>query len=146
MSPKYVETRDSAIHGKGMFAIRPVPKGARLIEYKGARRKWTDFEDSGDNYAFLFDVGNGFVIDPFDGGYDARFINHSCTPNAQAVLLRGRIYIEALRDVAPEEEIFYDYSLTLDRPPTAAEKRRHPCRCGSRKCRKTLFAMYVEDE
>jgi uncharacterized protein len=140
MSKPYVQTRESPIHGRGVFAIRRIPAGARLIEYKGARRNWTDYEDSHENYAFLFDVGNGKVIDPFDGGNDARFVNHSCAPNCEARLVRGRIYLEALRDIQPEEEILYDYCLTLERPPTSAEKRRYPCRCGAPNCRKTLFA------
>ena len=144
MPSKYIETRTSPIHGRGVFAVRPIRKGTRLIEYQGARKQWADFEDDGDNYAFLFDVGKGRVIDPFDNGNDARFINHSCRPNCEAVLSRGRIFIEAIQDISPEEEITYDYSLTLDREPTPPETKRHPCRCGSRGCRKTLFAPFSD--
>ena len=141
MPPKYIEVRSSPIQGKGTFAVRPVPPDTRLIEYKGRRRPWADFEDHPDDYAFLFDVGNGLVIDPFTEGNDARFINHSCEPNCEAVQIRGRIYIQSIRPIAPGEEITYDYSLTLDRPPTRAEMKRHPCRCNSPACRKTLFAL-----
>ena len=142
MSTPLIEVRTSPIEGKGTFALRRIRKGTRLIEYKGKRRKWSEFEGHEDHYAFLFDVGNGKVIDPFTEGNEARFINHSCEPNCEAVLQRGRIYIESIRPIAPGEEITYDYSLTLERPPTAAEKRRHPCRCQSPCCRKTLFAPW----
>ena len=142
MSKNIIEVQTSPIAGKGTFALRKIRKGTRLIEYMGKRRPWSFFEDHDDSYAFLFDVGRGRVIDPFTDGNDARFINHSCSPNSEAVLDRGRIHIEALRDIAPGEEITYDYALTLERPPTPAEKRRHPCRCGSPNCRKTLFAPF----
>ena len=140
MSKPLIAVQTSPIEGRGTFALRSIRRGTRLIEYKGKRRPWSHFEGHDDSYAFLFDVGRGMVIDPFTEGNDARFINHACSPNCEAVLDRGRIYIEALRDIAAGEEITYDYSLTLERPPTAAEKRRHACRCGSPNCRKTLFA------
>ena len=142
MPTQLIEVQTSPIEGKGTFALRKIRKGTRLIEYKGKRRKWADFEGHEDVYAFLFDVGNDHVIDPFTDGNEARFINHSCDPNSEAVLKRGRIYIEAIRTIEPGEEITYDYSLTLERPPTAAEKRRHLCRCKSPHCRKTLFANW----
>jgi uncharacterized protein len=140
MSTPYIAVQTSPIEGKGTFALRNIPKSTRLIEYKGRRRKWSEFEDHADSYAFLFDVGNGKVIDPFTDGNEARFINHSCDPNSEAVIDRGRIFIETIRAISPGEEITYDYSLTLDRPPTPTERKRHACRCGSRNCRKTLFA------
>ncbi len=140
MSTTLIAVQTSSIEGQGTFALRRIRRGTRLIEYKGKRRPWTEFDEHDDTYAFLFDIGNGMVIDPFTGGNDARFINHSCSPNCEAVLYRGRIFIEAIRAIAPGEEITYDYSLTLERPPTLAEKRRHVCRCKSPNCRKTLFA------
>ena len=137
-----IEIRHSPIAGSGAFASRRIAAGARIIEYQGDRRPWTDFDDNPDNYAHLFDVGDGLVIDPFTNGNEARFINHSCSPNAEAVLSRKRIYIRALRPIPRGEEITYDYGLTLERPPTPAEIKRYPCHCGSPHCRRTLFAPF----
>ena len=66
--PKKIATRRSAIHGNGMFAIQPISKGERLIEYKGRRRthEEVDAGDSGDvesGHTFLFTLNEVFVID-----------------------------------------------------------------------------------
>src|SRR5690606_42149415 len=72
-------------------------------------------------------------------GNDARWINHSCDPNCEAVEEDGRIFIETIRDIEPGEELTYDYSYILDEPHTAAVKARYPCYCGSPKCRGTIL-------
>jgi SET domain-containing protein len=80
------------------------------------------------------------VIDAGVGGNDARWINHSCDPNCDAVVEDGRIWIETIRDVAPGEELAYDYALALPTRHTPAAKRRFPCRCGAAACRGTMLA------
>ena len=63
MSTLLIEVRTSPIEGKGTFALRKIPKGTRLIEYKGKRRKWSEFEGHADHYAFLFDEQRGQSYD-----------------------------------------------------------------------------------
>jgi hypothetical protein len=140
MAGRAISVRSSAIHGRGVFALRRIAKGVRLIEYKGARRRWSVFEDDGAPCTYLFDVEGGLVIDPAVGGNSARFINHSCAPNCEAVLEDGRIFIETIREIGPGEELLYDYALSLGRRPTRADLERHACRCGSDRCRGTMLA------
>ena len=79
------------------------------------------------------------VIDAAVGGNAARWINHSCAPNCDAVIEDGRIWIETIRAVAPGEELAYDYQYVLEERHTPAAKRRFPCSCGARRCRGTLL-------
>jgi SET domain-containing protein len=79
------------------------------------------------------------VIDAAVGGNDARFINHSCDPNCDAIVEDDRIWIETIRDVAPGEELAYDYAYELEERHTPAAKRRYPCTCGAATCRGTIL-------
>ncbi|TFH18025.1 MAG: SET domain-containing protein [Lentisphaerales bacterium] len=133
--------RSSTIHGKGVYARQRLAKGLRLIEYKGARRPWGDCKDEKESVTYLFDVEDGLVIDPWIRGNSAKYINHSCAPNCEAVLEEGRVYIESIREIQPDDELTYDYSLTLERRPTKEDIARHACRCRSRRCRGTLLAL-----
>ena len=142
--PRPFQVRRSKIHGKGVFATRRIPKGTRLIEYKGERISWEEADrryddDIQPHHTFLFAVDDKTVIDGGRYGNDARWINHSCDPNCEAVDEDGRIFIETIRDIEPGEELTYDYSYILDEPHTAAVKARYPCRCGSPKCRGTIL-------
>jgi len=136
----------SGIHGKGVVATEPIAEGQRLIEYVGERitpaeadRRYP-FDPSVPQHTFLFSVNKRTIIDAAVGGNVARFINHSCDPNCEAVIEKGRVFIEALRDIEPGEELGYDYWFVLDEPHNAANKALYPCYCGSKKCRGTLLA------
>ena len=138
--------RSSPIHGRGVFARRPIAKGEFLIEYKGrllseavADRTYPDDENR-PAHTFLFLLSTSKVIDANVNGNSARWINHSCAPNCETEEGDdGRVRISALRAIAPGEELFYDYNLVLDEPMTAALRKRYACRCGAAKCRGTLF-------
>jgi len=151
MSKKIV-TRKSAIHGNGMFAIDQIRKGERLIEYKGRRRTHEDVDagDSGDvdsGHTFLFTLDDDWVIDANFEGNDARWINHSCAPNCEAILdedpggdrRRDRVFIESIRDIRQGEELTYNYGIVLDVRHTPAMKRIWACRCGAPQCTGTLL-------
>ena len=89
--PRKIVARKSAIHGNGVFAAAPIAKGERLIEYKGQRRthEEVDAGDTGDvesGHTFLFTLNDEYVIDANLDGNSARWINHSCDPNCEAVL------------------------------------------------------------
>jgi SET domain-containing protein len=79
------------------------------------------------------------VIDAAVDGNDARYINHSCAPNCDAVVDDGRLWIETIRNVQPGEELAYDYEYELDEPHTAEAQARYPCRCGAKRCRGTIL-------
>lgn len=150
--PRKIVARRSAIHGTGVFAVAPLAKGERIMEYKGRRRTHEDV-DAGDSgaaesgHTFLFTLNDEYVIDGnIDGGV-ARWINHSCSPNCEAVVeehasddrSRDRIFIEAKRAIKAGEELFYNYGITLAEPHTARMKRIWECRCGARNCTGTLL-------
>ena len=114
------EVRRSGIHGRGAYATRHIAKGTRVIEYLGERitHRQADarYEDKGqdDGHTFLFVVSSRIVIDAGVDGNDARFINHSCDPNCDTVIESERVFIEAIRDIEPGEELGYEYGLTWE--------------------------------
>jgi len=93
--------------GLGLFAEEPIPAGARIIEYVGVPLDAERYAYSRSSY--LFDIGDGVWIDGAPRWNRARYINHSCAPNCEASIEEGHIYIDALRDIAPGEELAYNY-------------------------------------
>jgi len=140
------EIRSSPIQGLGAFATRAIPKGTRLIEYAGQRitsavsdARYPEVPGER-HHTFLFAIDDDVVIDAAVDGNEARFINHSCDPNCDAVIDDARIFIETVRDIVPGEELAYDYQYTLEERHTPARKRQYPCRCGAARCRGTILA------
>ena len=145
-------TRHSRIHGNGLFAVAPIRKGTRLIQYRGRLRShdevdrvYADDVDTG--HTFLFTLNSDYVIDANVDGNDARWINHSCDPNCEAVhdedeggdATRDAIYIEAIRAIPPGEELTYNYGIKLAEAHTAKLKKLWACHCGSKKCTGTML-------
>lgn len=133
-----IEVRQSPVHGRGVFAVRPIRKGHCIIEYTGRRIPWKDVPENVDEtHTFLFGINDGAdVIDPSVDGNEARWINHSCDPNCEAVEEEdGRVFIEALRDIAPGEELFYDYQLEVDEKVTKKVRSESRCFCRTARCR-----------
>jgi SET domain-containing protein len=79
------------------------------------------------------------VIDATTGGNSARWINHSCAPNCEAVDDDDRIYIETLRAIRPGEELSYNYRIELEERHTPELKLLYQCRCGARRCKGTIL-------
>lgn len=141
----YYEVRDSAVHGRGCFARQFIPKGTRIAEYIGDRITWAEADkryegyDVNDNHTFLFIVDKKTVVDGGVNGNDARFINHSCDENVQSTVEKGRVYLDAIKDIQQGEELGFDYQIGRDKndPPNVDEI--FACRCGSPKCRGTML-------
>ncbi len=119
----------STIHGAGAFARRDIRRGKRIIEYVGRRLSKREGQAELENQnAYIFNLNDEVDI---DGSVDwnlARFLNHSCGPNCEAEIVRGRIWIFARRNIKAGEELTYNYSHELE----GYEDR--PCRCGARSC------------
>ena len=141
-----IQVRRSGIHGKGVFALRPLRKGEVVIEYTGEVISWREalrrhpHDPKDPNHTFYFHIDDQHVIDAKVGGNAARWINHACSPNCEADEDDGRVFIKTLRNIAPGEELFYDYGLTIDERYTPKLKKQYACRCGTRACRGTLLA------
>lgn len=142
---RLVEVLDSRIHGKGVFARKRIRKGERIIEYVGrklpeaeADELYGDYNEP-DGIVLLFTLENGMVIDGAVGGNDARYINHSCKPNCEAVIEDDRVFIEAISDIRKGEELTYDYCLTIDPEDTEEDIVRYRCLCGTSVCRGTML-------
>src|SRR6478752_10133747 len=122
----YFELRTSEIQGTGAFAIRTIRKGTRITEYLGQRVSWRtadkryDDENMSRHHTFLFTVDDKTVIDAAVNGNDARFINHSCDPNCEAINDRKRIFIEAIKTIPAGTELVYDYQYERTDDHTAA--------------------------
>ncbi|HET6631327.1 MAG TPA: SET domain-containing protein-lysine N-methyltransferase [Rhodanobacteraceae bacterium] len=151
MTRRFVARR-SPIHGNGVFAVQPIRKGDFVIQYKGrlithaqADRDYGDGADTG--HTFLFTLNDKYIVDANVGGNSARWINHSCEPNCEASVEEAddgnprhdRVVIEALRDIAPGEELTYNYGIVLEVPHTPRLKKLWACRCGAAKCSGTLL-------
>jgi len=146
-----VNVYGSPIHGRGVKAAMPIKKGSRIIEYLGERISHDEadrrYEEKGedDGHTFLFIASNRTVIDAGVNGNEARFINHSCNPNCETVIERGRVFIEAVRDIKPGEELGYDYQLTWESTDDPAELANYTCRCGAKRCRGTMLDKHPVD-
>jgi SET domain-containing protein len=145
VSNPFFEVRASGIQGLGGFARLAIPPGVRLIEYAGERLTPAEADarypeaDGERHHTFLFAIDDDVVVDAAVNGNDARFINHSCDPNCDAVIEDGRIWIESIRSIVPGEELAYDYAYILPERHTPAAKRRYPCTCGSPRCHGTIL-------
>ena len=141
---EWLELRRSPIHGLGGFARRDIPKGTRIIEYAGekisnaeADRRYDD-EAMKRHHTFLFILNSRTCVDAAYEGNEARFLNHSCAPNCEAVIERGHIWIEALTDIPAGAELVYDYQYEDDPEYTEEDRRFYACGCGAANCRGTI--------
>ena len=139
--------RNSGIHGRGVFAIRTIRKGATIIEYRGERTTWKiartrpDSDPDNPHHTFLFELNDGDVIDADVRGNAARWINHSCAPNCDTYEDDdGRVFIEAQRTIRAGEELTYDYQLSYDGRVGPRIRAAYACRCGAPTCRGSMLA------
>jgi uncharacterized protein len=93
--------------GLGLFATKPIKKGDFIIKYWG-RRIPNKLADELDN-RYLFELNSRWTIDGATRRNIARYINHSCRPNAETDIVKGEILITAMKNIAPGDEITYDY-------------------------------------
>ena len=96
------------VTGLGLFALKPITKGTRIIEYTGPlvsneeveRRSWGKY---------FFAINTKWSIDGSPRSNTARYINHSCRPNAEALVSGYRVWIWSKKNIKAGEEINYDY-------------------------------------
>ena len=96
--------------GLGLFAIRTIKRSAYIATYRGPRltAKEADRREAR-GARYMFELTSRWTIDGSPRYNIARYINHSCYPNATPIVRNGKIVIVALRKIAPGEEITYSY-------------------------------------
>lgn len=136
---KYLKIRKSRIHGRGMFTDVDLPKGIDLIEYVGERitkaegdrradRQMARAQKINTGSVYLFELNVRYYIDGNVNHNRARLINHSCRPNCEVDIKRGRILISSKKKIFAGEELTYDYGFDIE------DYQDHRCRCGHPKC------------
>jgi len=129
-----VIVRSSPISAAGVFALERIPAGVRILEYTGARITHDEADALYETrpYTYLFGYGDGSHV--IDGFGVSMYVNHSCAPNCETEEDEdGCVWITTLRDIAPGEELAYDYHL-YDGDEDA------PCYCGAKNCRGSMFS------
>lgn len=126
--------RSSSIHAAGCYTTAPIAKGTRVVEYTGPI---IDKEEADRRYenkpiTYLFGIGDGSKV--IDGHGIAMFINHSCDANCETEEIDDHVWIMAIRDIAPGEELCYDYCLY------DGGEEEAPCNCGAKKCRGSMYS------
>jgi hypothetical protein len=97
--------------GLGLFATEVIKKGAFIAEYTGPRipeEKAARLEASGRN-RYLFRLNSRWTVDGSPRSNIARYANHSCRPNAESDVVRGRVILRAIKTIRPGDEITYNY-------------------------------------
>ena len=123
--PRIVRRR-SKLHGWGVFALEPINKNTRIIDYAGelidakeSLKRETKYLKRGEIWCFT--VNRRWVRDAHVGGNNARFINHACKPNCYSQIVGKTIWIRAGKNIKAGEELTYDYNTEGD--------KTIPCRC-----------------
>lgn len=107
--------------GLGLFAGEDVKKGTCVIEYVGREVSKEESETSKSKY--LFEISSRKTIDGKPKWNKAGYINHSCVPNCEAEISKGRIFISAIKNVKEGDELTYDYGKEY------WLEHCQPCRC-----------------
>lgn len=139
-----VVVRRSSVHGRGVFALKALEPGEKILEYKGELIAWKAAirqhrKQGVSGHTYFFGLTDGRVIDGGQRGNSARWLNHSCDANCEAIEIDDRVFIHASAAIAPGEELFLDYQLVTDEPPDGEIRQSYVCRCGSPGCRGTML-------
>jgi SET domain-containing protein len=110
-----IARRRSRLHGHGVFALEPINKNTRIVDYAGelllsSMTAPRDRRYRAENCIWTFRVDRVWSRDAFVGGNIARFINHSCTPNCWIEISGHTIWIRASRRIQKGEELTYNYA------------------------------------
>jgi SET domain-containing protein len=117
---KYLYTKRSGLPGagKGLFTKVFIPKGTRIVEYKGEVLTWKQVEKMADDrngYVFFFN--SRYVIDAWKHKGFAHYANDArgivripgINNNSEYVTEGKHCYIEATQDIPARSEIFVGY-------------------------------------
>ncbi|WP_395065495.1 SET domain-containing protein [Paraburkholderia silvatlantica] len=140
-----VVVRRSSVHGRSVFALKALEPGERILEYKGELIAWhaairQHRKQGTQGHTYFFGLSDGRVIDGGQRGNSARWLNHSCEANCEALEIDDRVFIRVSVAITPGEELFLDYQLITDEPGDDEIRLGYVCRCGAAGCRGTMPA------
>ncbi len=129
----------SPIHQKGLFATLNIEDGTDIIQYVGEKiskeestRRALEWEEearlSGSGLVYIFELDDEYDLDGRLGDNPARYMNHSCDGNCEAINYEGEIWITARKSIKKGDELTYDYGYDMD------HFLDHPCGCGADNC------------
>src|SRR3979411_2883356 len=97
--------------GLGLFATKPIKKGAKILRYFGPLLDSRKKKDDAVENKYLFELNGRWTIDGSIRENVARYINHACKPNAESDVMprKRKVVIRAIKNISPGEEINYDY-------------------------------------
>jgi hypothetical protein len=97
--------------GLGLFATTPIKRGVVIAEYTGRRIRTKEAREKERTRGarYMFEINSRWTIDGSPRSNVARYVNHACKPNAEAIEDNRRIFLRARRRIEPGEEITYDY-------------------------------------
>lgn len=139
MPKRLCKVASSPIHKRGLFATVDIEAGTDIIEYVGEKISkeestaralaWEEkARKSGSGLVYIFELDEEWDLDGRRGRNPARYINHSCDGNCEAINYEGAIWITARKDIKAGEELTYDYGYDME------HFLDHPCRCGADNC------------
>lgn len=124
-----VRVGPSRIAGQGLFAAQDITPGTRILAYIGEKISAQESARRlAEGNAYIFHLNYRSAIDGMTLDNTARYINHSCAPNCEVHKAHGTLWIVALRDIAPGEELSYNYGYTMQ------HYQDNPCNCGATHC------------
>lgn len=97
--------------GLGLFATKPIKKGAKIVRYFGPLLDSRNKKHEAIENKYLFELNGRWTIDGSVRENIARYINHACRPNAESDVKprQRKVFIRAIKNIEPGEEINYDY-------------------------------------
>jgi len=142
----WIVVRNSKIHGKGIFAKKDIPENTRIIEYVGLKVNEDEADrlemegikaaKKGKGAIYCFELTKKTFLNGEVPWNTARNMNHTCDPNCESDIIKGKVYIFALRDIKKGEELSYNYGYDM-----SDLYKKHLCKCRSNKC-----VGYILDE
>ena len=130
---KLYKIKKSKIDKNGLYAIKDIKKGTKIIEYKGKiiSIRQSEINPKFDNKRaiYLSNINKKYDLDGDFKFNTARLINHSCDPNCEVFGTGMKIWVYAMKDIKKGEELSYDYGFSYDK-----DFKDFPCKCRSKKC------------
>jgi uncharacterized protein len=146
---EFTYLKKSKIHNNGVFALKFIPKGTRLMEYtgelvskeEGTKRCDLSHAEHKKNpnkgAIYIFDIDEENDLDGDTPDNYAKFINHSCETNCEYEQEGKKIFVQSTKDINKDEELTINYGFTWGEE----DYFEHPCKCGSKNC-----VGYILDE